>query len=203
LTFYQELVRSSPSGLFQAVDYLRDTVSNTVYDMKKELALLKPSDGKKLEAYMEKFLELCFSPAYEELDLRPQVANRGGINVRDFIIANISSGHPFLAKLERNGVELLLFDAKNCSGELTPSDLDAFRRYLADNGRFGNFGIILSRKGVSANCEEHLYRSLIAKGPLILVLGEEDLMAILDRLDQGRHPVDVLQERYMQHILQA
>jgi hypothetical protein len=190
LALYQELVHARPSGLFQAVDYLRATVSNTVYDMKRELALLEPSDGNKLEAYMEKFLRLCFSPAYEELDLRPQAANRGGISIRDFIIANISSRHAFLATLERKGVELLLFDAKNYSSELTTSDLDAFRRYLGDNNKFGDFGIILSRRGVSANCDEHLYRSLIGKGPIILVLGEEDLMAMLDRFDQHRHPVD-------------
>jgi len=203
LTFYQDLVHTSLASLFQAVEYLRATGSSKVYEMKKELALLETSDGKKLEDYMDRLLRLCFAPAYEELDIRPQVANRGGVSIRDFIISNISSSHPFLAMLERKGVELLLFDAKNYSGELTTSDLDAFRRYLGDNDKFGNFGIILSRKGVSANCDEHLYRSLIGKGPIVLVLAEEDLMAILDRLDQGRHPVDVLQEKYVQHILQA
>jgi hypothetical protein len=201
--FFQDLVRTSLSSLFQAMEQLRDTGSMTVYEMKKELALLDMSDGKILENYMERFLRLCFSPSYDEFDLRQQVANRGRINIRDFIISNISSLHPFLSKLERKGVEFLLFDAKNYSKELAPGDLDAFRRYLEDNSKFGNFGVILSRKGMSFNCEEHLYRSLISKGPIILVLHEEDLMAMLDRVDQGRPPVDVLQERYVQLVLQA
>ena len=201
--FFQDLVRTRLSSLFQAMEKLRETGSTTVYEMKKELALLEKSDGKKLEVYMENFLRLCFSPSYDEFDLRQQVANRGRINIRDFIISNISSLHPFLSRLERKGVELLLFDAKNYCGELATNDLDAFRRYLEDNDKFGNFGVILSRMGVSSNCEEHLYRSLISKGRIVLVLDEEDLMGMLDRVDQGRPPVDVLQEKYVQLVLQA
>jgi hypothetical protein len=203
LMFFQDLVRINPSSLFQAVEKLRSTGSNTVHEMKKELALLGTSVGKILEAYMERFLRECFSPSYEEFDLRKQVASRGGISRRDFIISNIDANHAFLSMLGRKGVELLLFDAKNYSGKLKTIDLDRFRRYLEDNDKFGNFGVILSRRGMSSNCAKHLYLSLIGKDQIILVLDEEDLMAMLDRLDQGRQPVEVLQQKYVQHIMQA
>jgi len=98
-------------------------------------------------------------------------------------------------------VDFLLFDAKNYSKELTSRDLDTFREYIRKSPFFGNFGIILSRHGASSTCHESIYESL-RDGLKIVVLDQDDLLLMLDYLENGKIPLDVIENKYNELLLQ-
>ena len=201
---YQKLARLDASDLYEAVSYLRTTGSMEIFDLKRELATVPSSDGKRFEQCVEKVLDLCMRPSYEVFRLVKQVPNRGRMAIRDFIITNNGSTHSFLKMLEMRGVEMLLFDAKNYGKPLTPEDVDRFKNYLSENRAFGNFGIILSKHGSSKNCDESLFRASIATHNLIIiVLDEADIFLMLEKIEEGRPAADVLREKYYKLIMQA
>lgn len=90
----------------------------------------------------------------------------------------------------------MLFDAKNYAEELTPRDIDTFRMYLAENPVFGNFGIILSRKGASENCRESIFRSLTSNQVKIVVLDQDDLLSMLNEATLSSPSLYTLETKY-------
>lgn len=203
LEFYKRLVRLDDSKLYAAVEYLSTTTRLDTFALKQELVNVPPSDGKRFEACLEKLLTECFQVSYTYFNLKTQVGNRGRTKIRDYIIINHDSTNSFLRHLENNGVELLLFDAKNYRKPLKSEDIAMFKDYLSDNRKFGNFGVILARDGVSKNCEETIFRDFTGKGVTILILKESDLLLMLDRNEQGREAADVLRDKYYEFINQA
>lgn len=198
--FYKEVLNSTYKSVFDLVDILKTTGSMKIYDFKKKLASLEVSDGNKFENYLTKLLKICLSPDFDDLDIKKRHPNRGRLRIRDFIITN-NSKSSFLNSLKTKGVDFLLFDAKNYSKELTTRDLDTFKEYLEDNIYFGKVGFILSRNGVSVNCEENIFRKL-QRGTRIVVLDEEDLMMMLENINCGRSAIDIIERKYNELLLQ-
>ncbi len=128
--------------------------------------------------------------------LQEQVPNRGRIRIRDFVIVNGKGTSHFLQDLKKKKVDFLLFDAKNYAEELTPRDIDTFRMYLAENPVFGNFGIILSRKGASENCRESIFRSLTSNQVKIVVLDQDDLLSMLNEATLSSPSLYTLETKY-------
>jgi hypothetical protein len=190
-------------ALFDALAALQTGAHPVYFDMQRELVKTSTSQGKAYEAYIEKFLRLCFGSCFDKLNVKAQSATRRRITIRDFVISNTNSSHAFLKRLEHKGSEFLLFDAKNYDKPLASRDLAVFQQYLSANAAFGRFGIILSRKGASSNCEESVFRAVINERIVMLVLVEDDLLKMLDRARQGRSPVDVIAEKYEALVLQS
>lgn len=201
MQIYKEVTGLNDQRIFSIIDLLKTTGDSKIHDFKKELIYMNLSDGKVFEKYIERFLRLCFGDCYDNLMLESQVPSRRGLRRRDFIIYNNNSNNPFLRSLENKGTELLLFDSKNYGEELTTGDIDTFKAYIDENIAFGNFGVILSRKGASSNCQESIFRWLMKDKIKIIVLEQEDILRMLDYLDNGRSPIDVLQQKYRELLL--
>lgn len=191
------------SNLYEIVELLNSTESEYLFKMKHELVNMEYSDGKSFEYFLMNFLTVCFGSAYKNLNIDSQVPNEGNRRIRDFIIENIDSNNVFLTKLENQGVEFILLDAKNYKDELTNSELDTFRRYIEENKRFGNFGIILSRKGTNENCLKTIVDDLRRSDLKIIVLNEDDLINMLSSISSGRDPIDIIRFKYNELVLKA
>jgi hypothetical protein len=201
---YQRLTCLDASALYEAVAYLKTTGSMEIFDLKRELATVPLSDGKRFEQCLEKVLETCMQPSYEKFRMKKQVPNRGRLAIRDFIITNDGSTHSFLKMLELRGVQMLLFDAKNYGKKLQQADIDRFKVYLDENRAFGNFGVILSKRGAAKNCDESIFRASIAThNSIIIVLDESDIFSMLEKVEEGGAGADVLRDKYFQLLMQA
>jgi hypothetical protein len=204
IQFYRDITKLKDRQIFAIIDVLKTGEDSDIYNLKKELVNINYSKGKEFEKYLEHFLKLCFANCYPKIELRRQVANRKRIRIRDFIIFNNNSENDFLRRLENRGVELLLFDAKNYENELSSDDIDTFTAYISGNRHFGKLGVILSRNGVDNNCKETIFRLLFGDQKIkIIVLTQDDLMKMLDYLNSGRSPIDVIKQKYMELISQS
>lgn len=202
ISFYHEVSKLSYKKLFNIVDLLNNSSSTLIYEMKKELINLDCSDGKIFEKYLGKFLKMCFDKCYDNIKIKDQVPSEDSIRIRDFVIDNTGSYNNFLKKLERKKVEFLIFDAKNYEKRLTTRDLDTFRNYIYENPSFGKMGIILSRKGVNSNCKKNIINNLRSKLCTIIVLNENDLLKMLDYIEDNKCPIDIIQEKYNNLMLE-
>ena len=99
LEFYKRLVRLDQSKLYAAVEYLSTTTHLDTFTLKRELAGVTASDGKRFEACLEKVLNECFGCSYLYFDLQKQAGNRGRIKIRDYIIINHDSNNSFLSAI--------------------------------------------------------------------------------------------------------
>lgn len=201
IQIYKEVTGLNEQQIYSIIDLLKTTGDSEIYNFKKELIYMNLSDGKVLEIYIERFLKLCFGDCYDNLMLKAQVPSRKGVRRRDFIIYNNNSNNPFLKSLENKGTEFFLLDSKNYKKKLATRDLDTFKSYLDENSAFGNFGVILSRRGASSNCQESIFLWLKKDNIRIIVLEQEDILRMLDYLDNGRSPIDVLEQKYRELLL--
>jgi hypothetical protein len=202
LQFYKRLVSLDRSNLRAAVDHLDTNSPENLSELKRQLVNIPVSAGREFEHILERVLQECFRCSYKYIDLQSQVPNRGRRKVRDYIIRNHDSLSPFLKALEARGVELLLFDAKNYKKGLTSRDIAIFKDYIADNPGFGNFGVILSRNGVSRNCEETIFLDSKVRKLTILVLDQSDILMMLDKSERGEEGAEVLSEKYSEFLKQ-
>jgi len=203
IQLHKDITGLDYNKIFSIFDILNTSKSSEIFELQKELVNLDYSRGNIFQNYLNRFLTLCFSKSYEKLDLDVQQPTQGNLRRRDFIITNHNSTNTFLKKLEHDGVELLLFDAKNYKGKMSSRDLDTFRKYISDNHAFGSFGIILSRKGINQNCEKDIVRGYLSSRVKILVLTQEDLLKMLNYHDSGRSPIDVIKEKYYEFLKQV
>ena len=201
ISLFRQILKVNYDRIFKITEILKTTINNEIYEMKKQLVRLEVSKGKLFEAYITRFLEICFQSHFQDLTIRKQVSNHGRIRIRDFVIVNTDSSSDFLRFLKKKGVECLLFDAKNYGARLNPADLDTFQMYLEENLSFGNLGIILSRNGVSRNCQETIFRSLYREKRKIIVLTQEDLLLMLDYIDSGKDALNVIKDKYYELVL--
>ncbi|HEU5379739.1 MAG TPA: hypothetical protein VFV38_30310, partial [Ktedonobacteraceae bacterium] len=200
IPLYRQVLGKGNEEAFKIVELLQTLTDMRIFQAQQQLVALPFSNGPAFEAYLRTFLTLCFEPHYENLSIREQVPNRGRLRIRDFIIVNNESSSPFLRSLKTKGADFLLFDAKNYAEPLTTREIDTFRQYLHNNPSFGNFGVILSRKGASEHCQESIFRELPTIK--IVVLNEDDLLLMLEHAGTGRSAVAILEEKYNELMLQ-
>ncbi|MGI1801824.1 hypothetical protein ACRPLQ_25405 [Priestia sp. TRN 1309] len=202
IDFYQKVASLETKEIFGVFDILKTTVITEIYQLQKELVDIPESNGNAFEDYVEKFLDICFSPYYEEFNLRVQNSNIDGVRRRDFIIDNSNSNNAFLRKLEAKNCEFLLFDAKNYKEPLSMRDLDTFTSYLNENPFFGNIGIIFARNGLKDNAKDSLVRNLARNQVKILILDQDDMLSMLDFIDRGKNPLSIIENKYKELLLQ-
>ncbi|WP_240416468.1 hypothetical protein [Paenibacillus periandrae] len=167
--------------------------------LREELLSLPFSDGTAFERFLEVFLTICFHKAYRgKVDIKTQVTNHLETDRRDFQITNKTKcKNEFLRLLKsRDNVDILLFDAKNYKNELAQAELARFRAYLDKNPYFGNFGIVLTREGITNKCKTWLRDYWKDNKVRILVLDERDLLRMLDLYKEGKDSVEVIEEKY-------
>src|SRR5262245_4704951 len=91
-----------------------DTFSQQCNDLISELGSLPSGNGPLYETLVEKILRLCFSDEFDPFVLSVQNETYNKKRRRDFMIDNYGSKIEFWQTLKlRNGVEKILFDAKN------------------------------------------------------------------------------------------
>lgn len=179
----------------------KDTVATNIkiQELKERLISVSKSDGHAFERVLKDILTICFSKVYPTLRLDGQVPSHDGETRKDFIIYNSASTHSFLKELKSNGVDLLLFEAKNYKKPLSSSDITRFGEYIIDNSHYGEIGILLARNGVDDNCKKSLYKKWRAKRKII-VLNESDLLAMLECIESGEDPIFIIEQKYIDMI---
>lgn len=63
--------------------------------------------------------------------------------------------------------------------------------------------IVISRKGCDENCEEQIFCSYTRHNKKILVLNEEDIIKMLQRLDKKLNPIDIINDAYYKLLLKV
>ena len=200
IDFYGDVLGFNYEKIFRIIDFFKTDSDSEIYNLKKEILNHPYSIGPSFEVVMEKFLKLCFRNEYNVLNLSSQYPNKKRSRIRDFIIDNNNSKNQFLKKLENRGVDFLLFDAKNYKNSLGTRDVQPFLDYIRNNPHFGNFGIILSRIG-SNNTLNYEILNYLRDGTKLLILTQKDLIDMLDYLDRGRSPVEVIEKKYKDLLL--
>lgn len=179
------------------VDLLGDEDKSIAFRFSRRLLDIPLSKGKPYETVLHDLLNFIFSNCYKEVEMHVQVANEGGLRIRDIIIDNRNPQNSFLNLLKDNGAHYLLMDAKNYKGPLSVRDIDTFIGYIGENKKFGDFGVILSRKGASKNLKKQLVKKL-SQGVEIVVLDEADVLDMIDLRVLDRDPMSVIKDKLKQ-----
>ena len=184
-------------SIFAIVDLLGDEDKSIAFRFSRRLLDIPFSKGKPYETVLYDLLSFIFSNCYEKVEMDVQVANEGGLRIRDIIIDNRDPQNSFLNLLKDNGAHYLVMDAKNYKGLLSARDIDTFIGYIEENKKFGNFGIILSRKGASKNLKKQLVKKL-SQGVEIVVLDETDVLDMIDLRGLDRDPMSIIKDKLKQ-----
>jgi len=91
------------------------------------------------------------------------------------------------------GVEKVLFDVKNYGNEVSYTEITSTLRYLK-NKAFGNFMIIVSRRGIKD--WEEVIEDYGGEGKVILFLDDNDLVAMIDKKKKGERASSIIEEKY-------
>lgn len=170
------------------------------HDLKVSLREMEDSNGSAFEGWAKSFLTYCFKKDFIQYNLQEQSSINKGSQKTDFQIDTWSCHHAFIQQLvQTRNCEKLLFEAKNYSKQLANSDLSRLRDYLSKSC-YGNFAVVLSRKG-HINSDELLtyYRQ---NNQVILVLDENDLIKLIEYRENGSSSFDYLAELYSRFISQ-
>jgi len=184
-----------------AVEIRSDTLDNRADELIQQLRALQTGDGKAYEGIVKNILEYCF---HGEFDFTPfkvqeQVASHNGKRIRDFIIDNRNPKVEFWRDLKYvRKVEKILFDTKNYQGPITYSEITSTLRYLRLNKAFGNFIIIISRRGVR-DLEESI-EAYSAHDEIVLFLNDEDLIAVINLKREGKSPSALIDQKYHEFL---
>lgn len=184
-------------SIVSIVDLLGDEEKSIAFRFSRRLLDIPLSKGKPYENVLYDILSFVFSNCYEKVEMHVQVANEGGLRVRDIIIDNRAPQNSFLNLLKDNSTHYLLMDAKNYKGLLNVRDIDTFIGYIGENKKFGNFGVILSRRGASKNLKKQLVKKL-SQGVEIVVLDESDVLDMIDLRALDRDPMSVIKDKLKQ-----
>jgi hypothetical protein len=183
------------------VDLLGDEEKPITFSFSRRLVETPLSKGKLYEDVLSDILSFVFSNCYEKVEMHLQAASEGGLRKRDIIIDNRDPQNSFLNLLKDNGTHYLLMEAKNYKGLLYPKDIDTFIGYIGENKKFGNFGVILSRKGASKTLKKQLVKKF-SQGVEIIVLDESDVLDMIDLRALDRDPMSVIKDKLRQLHLQ-
>ena len=205
MSLYQRVLSIPHEKIFDIAYLIGASSEAEIFWLQRELISLPFSEGQEFEDCMERLLKFCFQPYFQKFVMEVQHATFSRQRRRDFIIANNPSNSSFLQELKKEKVKFLLFDAKNYRDRLKTQHLDTFRGYLLENPHFGNFGIILSRKGASKSCQRHMYEIMHfchVKPPLrIIVLDQDDLLTMLEFAFISASPLEVIETKHKELLL--
>ncbi|EHH1242335.1 HNH endonuclease [Vibrio parahaemolyticus] len=144
-------------------------------------------------------LNHLFSPPL--ISALPESSDLSNVNRRDFVFPNYVENGFWAVMRERYSADYIVVDAKNYTKKVGKKDVLQVANYLKDFGA-GLFGIIVSRNGGDkAGCEVTLREQWVLHRKLILVLTDDDLIAMLRAKADGSEPERVLIVRIEQFRL--
>ena len=88
-----------------------------------------------------------------------------------------------------------MFELKNVNA-LETEHANQLHRYL--HGEFGNVGLLVTRQPAPKSVTRNLVDLHSARRAMILTLDDRDLGLMVDLLEAGRRPVDVVKRRYIE-----
>ncbi len=150
---------------------------------------------------IKRFLEIAFQEefGFTPFEVQEQIETHNGKRIRDFIIDNRDSKVEFWKDLKHvRRVEKILFDAKNYTDAIGYSEVARTLRYLDLNKAFGNFIIIISRKGIK-DYEEFLEAYSI-KDEVILFLDDKDMIDLIKLKREGKSPSTLVDQKYHEFL---
>jgi len=143
---------------------------------------------------VKRVLEICLADDFASFSIKEQVRTYHQKRIRDFVIDNRDSKVVFWRDLKTvRGVEKVLFDAKNYGNEVSYTEITSTLRYLK-NKAFGNFMIIVSRRGIKD--WEEVIEDYGGEGKVILFLDDNDLVAMIDKKKKGERASSIIEEKY-------
>ncbi len=143
---------------------------------------------------MKRVLEICLADDFASFSIKEQVRTYHQKRIRDFVIDNRDSKVVFWRDLKTvRGVEKVLFDVKNYGNEVSYTEITSTLRYLK-NKAFGNFMIIVSRRGIKD--WEEVIEDYGGEGKVILFLDDNDLVAMIDKKKKGERASSIIEEKY-------
>lgn len=125
----------------------------------------------------------------------PELSDKSLANRRDFIMPNYTDKGFWAFMREKYVADYIVIDAKNYTRKVRKSEVLQVANYLKLHGA-GLFGLIVSRKGGDASgCEHTLREQWLVNQKMIIVLDDEDIIAMLMAKSDGRLPEDVLGQK--------
>lgn len=141
--------------------------------------------------YWREYEEICssivnylFQSSFRNFQTIIQARNENGLDIKDLIIPNRSIS-PFWQEVRVDyNARNLVFEFKNYGEKIGKNQLVQTSNYLKKK-TYGRFGVIFCRKGLSKNGIEEQKELLRDDDKLIIVLHDEDLIAILKQKQLG------------------
>ena len=178
----------------------------------QELRKLPAGENRPHEELVYKILDFCFKGEFRNFKIHIQHSTHHGARIRDFIIDNDGAKEEFWRDMKlreeiklregitiSRGVELILFDAKNYEEEISFTEIsETVHEYLV-NRRFGNFIIIICRKGIRES-DPQRYDHLLADGKVVLSLNDDDLIKMINQKREGKSPTSLIAQKYYDFI---
>jgi hypothetical protein len=149
---------------------------------------------KQFENLCLEIIKFVFSDSFRNIRIKPQGRNYSGTDIRDFIIAN-SGNHELWRDLKSfYKCNNIIIECKNFESEIGNDEFRQISDYL-EKDYIGQFGIILTRKGLSdqGKIKQREFLSNRVK-KLILVLAEEDIIDLIRKKSQNEEPELILED---------
>jgi hypothetical protein len=145
--------------------------------------------------------DLLSSLLYPELDLaKSQVRTISGAHIRDIIFHN-DGKTPFLRDLrDLYSARQIIFELKNVSS-LDSENVNQLYRYLDDED-MGKYGILLARTPPPRSVQRNIIDLHSSKRNAIICLDDSDIHLMVQMLDSGRRPIDVLRKKHVEFTRQ-
>ena len=164
-------------------------------------ALPTGRDGGADKKFEDLAYDLLSSLLYPELDLaKSQVRTFSGAHIRDIIFHN-DGKTPFLQDLrDLYSARQIIFELKNVSS-LDSEHVNQLYRYLDDED-MGKYGILLARTPPPRSVQRNIIDLHSSKRNAIIWLDDSDIDLMVQMLDSGRRPIDVLRKKYVEFTRQ-
>jgi hypothetical protein len=190
---YKESTASlcSPAALFEPLRL--DTLKRKMAEVRALPTGKADGSDKK---YEDRMYDLLSSLLYPELEYaESQVRTVSGAHIRDIIFYN-DGKTTFLADIrERFDARQVVFELKNVK-EISGEHVNQLYRYLDDE--FGRFGILVTRNPLPPAVKRNIVDLHSSKRAVILVLHDGDIELMVNVLESGRRPAEVLTKAYVE-----
>ncbi len=173
---------------------LNGNVSDEANKLLDELRKLPSGDGRSYEKLVKRVLDLCLADDFALFVIKEQVRTLNQKRIRDFIIDNRGAKVEFWHEIKiLRGIEKILFDAKNYEDKISYTEITSTLRYLKSKA-FGNFMIIVSRRGISDL--EEIIEDYGDEDKVVLFLDDNDLISMIELKKKGERASLIIENKY-------
>lgn len=186
----------TPDPLFTPLKL--DTLRRKVAQLR---ALPTGRDGGADKKFEDLAYDLLSSLLYPELDLaKSQARTISGAHIRDIIFHN-DGKTAFLQDLRGlYSARQIIFELKNVAS-LDSEHVNQLYRYL-DGENMGKYGIFLARTPPPRSVQRNIVDLHSSKRAAIICLNDSDIDLMVQMLDSGRRPIDVLRKKHIEFTRQ-